>query len=64
VQNKLYKDEQSASTIRRNGREGAYALVIYIVCALVAVWYPLAVVIITCLIWLYWLLLGLKLKHD
>jgi len=57
---KLAKDEKSAALIREGRRNGYFALVIYALLALIAVWFPLAVAIVTIMLWAYWLAFSLR----
>jgi uncharacterized membrane protein len=57
---KLAKDEKAASLIREGRRNGYLALVIYALLAFIAVWFPLAVAIVTAMLWAYWLAFSLR----
>jgi len=57
---KLAKDEKSAALIREGRRNGYLALVIYALLAVIAVWFPLAVAIVTIMLWAYWLAFSLR----
>ena len=57
---KLAKDEKSAALIREGRRNGYFALVIYALLAVIAVWFPLAVAIVTIMLWAYWLAFSLR----
>jgi len=57
---KLAKDEKAAALIRQGRRNGYVALVIYSLLALIAVWFPLAIAIVTTMLWAYWLAFSLK----
>jgi hypothetical protein len=56
----LTDDEKSAVLVRDGHRNGYVAFVIYSLLALIAVWFPLAVVIVTTLLWAYWLVFSLR----
>ena len=56
----LTKDEKSASVMRNNRRNGYFALVVYSLLALIAIWFPLGIAIVTTMLWMYWLTLGLR----
>ncbi|MDP4236677.1 MAG: TMEM175 family protein, partial [Bacteroidota bacterium] len=60
----LEKNAHAAAQIRNNMKFGYYALVVYTVCAVIAVWFPLAIAIITTIIWIFWLIFGLNLKEG
>jgi len=59
----LARDDVAATTIRENGRNGYFAFVLYSVLALAALWFPLSVAIATTLSWIFWLVLGIRMKH-
>jgi uncharacterized membrane protein len=64
LKNQLPKDEKSAVTIRENRKYGYYGFTIYSLCAIIAFWFPLTIAIITTFIWIYWLILGINMKHE
>jgi uncharacterized membrane protein len=64
LKNQLYKSEKSIKTIRENGKYGYYAFVMYALCAIIAVWFPLAIAVVTTLVWIFWLILGIRMKHE
>jgi uncharacterized membrane protein len=64
LNNQLAKDEKSVLTIRESGKYGYFAFAIYSLCAIIALWFPLTIAIITTLIWIYWLLWGIIMKHE
>ena len=57
---RLTKDEKSALLVRKGHRNGYFALVIYSLLALTAVWFPLTIAIVTTLLWAYWLAFSLR----
>ena len=52
---KLAKDEKAVALIRQGRRNSYVALVLYSLLALMAVWFPLAIAIVTTMLWAYWL---------
>lgn len=60
LRNRLAKDEQSALHVRDSRRNGYFALVIYSLLAFAAFWFPLAIAILTTMLWAYWLTFSLK----
>ena len=60
LRNRLTKDEKSAVVMRENRRNGYFAFVAYALLALIAFWFPLAIAIVTTMLWAYWLVLGLR----
>jgi uncharacterized membrane protein len=60
----LGKNEKSISAIRENGKFGYFAFALYSLCAIIAIWFPLAVAIITTITWIFWLIWGIRIKHE
>ena len=60
LRNGLAKDEQSVALVRAGYRGGYFASVVYSLLALAAVWFPLAVAIVTTMLWAYWLAFSLR----
>jgi uncharacterized membrane protein len=56
----LTRDEKSAEVMRNSRRNGYFAFAVYSLLALVAFWFPLAIAVVTTLLWAYWLVLGLR----
>ena len=64
LKHQLAKDEKSTLTIRENSKYGYFAFVVYSLCAILAIWFPLTIALITTLIWIFWLMLGINMKHE
>jgi uncharacterized membrane protein len=64
LRNHLTKDEHSASLMRVNVRNGMFAVVLYSVLSLLAMWFPIAIAVVTTLTWLFWMVLGIRMKHE
>ena len=60
LRNRLHKDEKSAVLVRDAHRNGYFALVAYSLLAVIAVWFPLAIAIVTTMLWAYWLTFSLR----
>ena len=60
LRNRLYKDEKAAVLVRDAHRNGYFALVTYSLLAVIAVWFPLAIAIVTTMLWAYWLTFSLR----
>jgi uncharacterized membrane protein len=56
----LAKNEQAAASAVKNLRYAYFALVLYTVLAVLALWFPLAIAGVTALIWLFWLIYGIR----
>jgi uncharacterized membrane protein len=59
----LIADGKSRATIRENGRNGYFALAFYSLLAIMALWFPLAIAIVTTASWIVWLVLSIRLKR-
>lgn len=59
----LTVDERAAMAMLSNARNAYFALALYSLLAVAAVWLPIPVAIVTTLSWLFWLVLGLRMKH-
>jgi uncharacterized membrane protein len=64
LKDQLAKDEKSNLTIRKGSKYAYYAFAIYSLCAIFAIWFPLTVTLITAVIFIFWLLYGMNLKHE
>ena len=60
LRNRLAKDEKSTVLVHDAYRNGYFALVVYSLLALMAIWFPLAVAIVTTLLWAYWLTFSVR----
>lgn len=62
--NNLVKKGSAAARLRANMKFGYYALVTYSFFAIIAFWFPVAIAIITTIIWIFWLIFGMKMKEE
>jgi len=60
LRDRLTTDEKSTAAMRKIRRNGCFALVVYSLLALIAVWFPLSIAIVTTMLWAYWLVFGLR----
>jgi uncharacterized membrane protein len=60
LRSQLTKDEKSTSLMRDGRRNGYLAFVVYAVLALIAFWFPIAIAIVTTMLWAYWLTFSLR----
>jgi uncharacterized membrane protein len=60
LRSQLAKDEKATSLMRDGRRNGYFAVVVYALLALVALWFPIAIAIVTTLLWAYWLIFSLR----
>jgi uncharacterized membrane protein len=59
----LAKDEGSILTIRENRKYGIFAFIIYTLCGIIAIWFPLVIAITTTIIWIFWLILAIRFRN-
>jgi uncharacterized membrane protein len=52
---RLAKDEKSAVLVRESHRNAYFALTVYSLLALIAVWFPRSIAVVTTILWAYWL---------
>jgi uncharacterized membrane protein len=62
--NRLTKNEEAALAMRRNKSYGYFAFTVYSLCAIIAFWFPLTMAIVTTIIWVFWLIYGINMKHE
>jgi len=60
LRDQLTKDDRSTARMRDSRRNGYFACVVYSLLALIAVWFPLAIAIVTTMLWAYWLTFSLR----
>jgi uncharacterized membrane protein len=64
LKDKLTKNERSAMQMNKSRRNGYFACMAYALLAIIALWFPLTVAIITMLTWIFWLIFGISIKHE
>ncbi len=64
VINHLGKSEKATRQINKNGSFGYFAFILYTLCAIIAFWFPLTVAIFTTATWIFWLIVGINMKHE
>jgi uncharacterized membrane protein len=64
LKDQLYKNEKAIPTIRQNNKYGYFALALYSLCAVVAFWFPFTMAIVTTITWIFWLIVGINIKHE
>ncbi len=63
LRNHLTASERAAATLRENGRRGYLAVTFYGLLAIAALWFPLVVATVTTLSWVFWLILGIRIRQ-
>jgi uncharacterized membrane protein len=64
LRGKLTRNETSTASMRVNGRNGYFAIVLYTALAIAGFWLPLAIAALTTLTWVFWLIHGINIKHE
>ncbi len=64
IRGNIPKNEKAALITIKNGTYGVYAFFLYSTLAIVAIWYPLAIAIITMVSWIFWLIHGITMKEE
>jgi uncharacterized membrane protein len=62
--NKLGVSEKASQNIRKNGKDGIVAFVLYLGCSILAFWYPVTIAVFTTLTWIFWLIWGIHIKYE
>lgn len=60
----LGKNDKAIAIIRQNSRYAFIAFPVYVLFAIIAIWYPLAVALVITVVWIFWLILGINIKHE
>jgi len=60
----LAKSEKAIHQLRTNRNFGIYSFVIYSLLAVLAIWFPLTVALIIAVLWIFWLIYGIQIKHE
>ena len=63
LKDQLAKNEKSILQIRNSRKFGYFAFVLYSLCAVIAIWFPFAIAIITTITWIFWLIWGIRVGH-
>jgi uncharacterized membrane protein len=64
LSNNLERSEKARVEIKKNNRYGYFALGLYTICAIVAIWFPMIIATITIVSWLVWLVVGINTKEK
>jgi len=63
LKHSLTKDARAAAVMRENRRNGYLAFAFYSLSSITALWFPLTIAIVTTMSWVFWLTLGIRMKH-
>ena len=64
LKNNLAKNERSIPIATLNRKFGYFAFVLYSLFAIIAIWFPLAIALVTILSWIFWLIWGIRIKNE
>lgn len=64
LKSRIPKSEAARATTRANTNKGYFGLAVYALCAVVAFWYPRPVLIFTGVLWVVWLIVGIRISPD
>ena len=64
LKNDLAKNEKAIEQIKINRKNGYITFVVYSILAIISIWFPFAIAIITTLTLVFWLFYGVKMKHE
>ena len=64
LKNGLARSEQAATVMRESSRNAYYAFVLYGLLTVAALWFPLAVAVVTLLTWIFWLSLSVRVSAE
>jgi len=56
----LTRNERAAAQVRNGLRNAYFAIAFYTTCAIVAVWLPIPIAVVITLMWIYWVIYGLR----
>jgi uncharacterized membrane protein len=60
----LTRNPHATSRMRKGATSAYFAIAFYTSCAIVAVWLPLAIAVVITLMWLYWVIYGIRSLGD
>ena len=56
----LTRNEHAAARVRKSLRNACFAIAVYTTCAIVAVWLPVAIAVVITIMWIYWVIYGIR----
>jgi 1,4-dihydroxy-2-naphthoate octaprenyltransferase len=62
LKDQLTKNEKSTMQMRLSRRNGYFAFIVYALLAILALWFPLTIAIVSMLTWIFWLIFGINMK--
>jgi len=64
LKDNLCRNERSFKATRDNLKFGYFAFILYSVCAITALWFPLTIALFTTITWIFWLIWGINIKTE
>ena len=56
----LTRNERATARVRKGLRNAYFAIAFYSTCAIVAIWQPVAIAVVISVMWLYWVIYGIR----
>ena len=56
----LTRNERATARVRKGLRNAYFAMAFYTTCAIVAIWQPVAIAVVISVMWLYWVIYGIR----
>ena len=60
----LTRNARATARVRSNARNSHFAVAFYLACTIVAFWLPLAIAAVITVMWIYWLIYGIRTLSD
>ena len=60
----LTRNAHATERVRRGARNAYFAIAFYTTCAIVALWLPLAIAVVITVMWIYWVIYGMRTASD
>ncbi len=64
IRQNLLKNENALKFAKSNYKKSFYAIAAYSVLAILAIWFPLLIAVVITLIWIIWLVNGIRIKAE
>jgi uncharacterized membrane protein len=64
LKNGLARNDKATEQLKVGRKNGVFAFFVYALLAVLAVWFPLTIAIITGLTWVFWLIFGIRIKRE
>lgn len=64
LMSRMPRSEAARATTRASTNKGYFGLAVYSLCAVLAFWYPWPILIVTGVLWVIWLVVGIRIRPD